>query len=236
MDSSRTEIILGKEGVTRLREATVAVFGLGGVGGHAAECLARAGVGKIILNDHDIVSPSDLNRQAIAFHDNIGLEKTEACAQRLLRINPELKIEKHPFRLTEDNISQIIKPGSDNIFAVDAIDDIDAKVALIAYLKDNGNIFISSMGAGNRVETSSIAIEDISKTSHCPLARIVRKRLREREIKTGIKVVFSKETPLNIAQQNSQRIIGSTPWLPGIFGLTAASYIIRKIARGKNLP
>jgi len=229
MDNSRTEIIVGKDGTERLKQATVAVFGLGGVGGHAAEAIARAGVGRMILVDFDRISPSNLNRQIITLTENIGELKTDICEKRFTGINPDLQIVKHSVKVTPENIRDLIPENSNKIYVIDAIDDINAKIALITYLQENDFTFISSMGAGNRVNPCAVEIAVISKTSHCPLARIVRKKLREHKIYKGVTVVYSTEEPLKSRSSDQDRTIGSISYLPGIFGLTSAGYIIRKI-------
>ncbi len=234
IDDSRTRLIVGVDGIEKLSRASVAVFGLGGVGGYAAEAIARSGVGTMVIVDFDTVAPSNLNRQIISLMDNIGRLKTDVCEERLRSINPELNIIKHTLKVTENNIDSILMNFTDNLYVIDAIDDIRAKAALMAYLQKNNITFISSMGAGNRLNPCAVTIDDISKTSHCPLARIMRKKLKEYNIYKGITVVYSTEEPLPADRNNSgikaeERAIGSISFLPGIFGLTAAGYIIKKI-------
>ncbi len=227
MDQSRTEIIAGSEGVKKLRAASVAVFGLGGVGGYALEALARAGIGTIHIYDFDTVAPSNINRQIIALDATMNRNKTEAAGERLLQINPDLKLHVHQVRLTPENIPGIV--SSDFQYAVDAIDDIPAKLELLVQLIEQKKIFISSMGAGNRLDPSKVQIADISKTSYCPLAKKVRKGLKARQIYKDVPVIYSTEEPVRKKSPERGGPVGSISYLPGIFGLTAAGYIIQRI-------
>jgi len=227
MNQSRTEIITGSEGLEKLHTASVAVFGLGGVGGYALEALARAGIGTLHIYDFDTVAASNINRQIIALDSTMGSNKTEAAANRLLLINPDLKLHVHQVRLTPENIPDIF--SSDFQYAVDAIDDIPAKIELLVQLTEKKKTFISSMGAGNRLDPSKILIDNLSKTSYCPLAKKVRKGLKARQVYKGVPVVYSTEEPVRKKTHEGGGPVGSISYLPGIFGLTAAGYIIRRI-------
>lgn len=232
MDQSRTEILIGADGVDKLRKATVMIIGLGGVGGHAAEAIVRAGAGQIIIADYDTIAPSNLNRQILSLASNIGIKKTETASERFREINPEIKITSFTERLTPENIGMIFPETADNLYAIDAIDEIDAKVALIIELHRRGIPFVSSMGAGSRLNPSLVKIADISKTEHCPLARVIRRKLRLAGIEKGVRCVYSTENLNRFAEPESEgerRKQGSISFMPGIFGLTAAGVIINDI-------
>ncbi|HPJ43842.1 MAG TPA: tRNA threonylcarbamoyladenosine dehydratase [Spirochaetota bacterium] len=232
MDQSRTEILIGADGVDKLRKATVMIIGLGGVGGHAAEAIVRAGAGQIIIADYDTIAPSNLNRQILSLASNIGIKKTETASERFREINPEIKITSFTERLTPENIGMIFPETADNLYAIDAIDEIDAKIALITELHRRGIPFVSSMGAGSRLNPSLVKIADISKTEHCPLARVIRRKLRLAGIEKGVRCVYSTENLNRFAEPESEgerRKQGSISFMPGIFGLTAAGVIINDI-------
>ncbi|HPF07403.1 MAG TPA: tRNA threonylcarbamoyladenosine dehydratase, partial [Spirochaetota bacterium] len=232
MDQSRTEILIGADGVDKLRKATVMIIGLGGVGGHAAEAIVRAGAGQIIIADYDTIAPSNLNRQILSLASNIGIKKTETASERFREINPEIKITSFTERLTPENIGMIFPETADNLYAIDAIDEIDAKIALITELHRRGIPFVSSMGAGSRLNPSLVKIADISKTEHCPLARVIRRKLRIAGIEKGVRCVYSTENLNRFAEpetEGERRKQGSISFMPGIFGLTAAGVIINDI-------
>lgn len=231
IDLIRSEILIGIENLNKLRQSTVAVFGLGGVGGHAAEAIARAGVGTMIIADYDIVTPSNINRQILSLSSTMGKLKTEVCFQRLKDINPEINIISISERLTPENISGLI-PHNEFLYAIDAIDEIDSKTSLIAELVKRRIPFVSSMGAGSRLDASKIRVEDISRTEYCPLARIMRKRLKTDGIHTGVRCIYSTENLNKVREPEDgigKRLQGSISFMPGIFGLTAAGVIINDI-------
>ncbi len=230
-DLSRTEILIGSEGLDRLRRSTVAVIGLGGVGGFAAEAIARAGVGAMIIADYDTVAPSNMNRQILALSSTIGRLKTEVAEQRIREINPTIDITTFSMRLMPGNIKQVIAE-KDFLYAIDAIDEIDAKTALIAELVNRKIPFVSSMGAGSRLDPSLVKTADLSRTEQCPLARVMRKRLREAGIESGVRCIYSTENRNRVAEPEPgtmKRRQGSISFMPGIFGLTAAGIIINDI-------
>lgn len=234
MDQSRTEILIGTDGVDKLRKATVMIIGLGGVGGHAAEAIVRAGVGKVIIADYDIVAPSNLNRQILSLSSNIGHKKTDAAAERFKNINPEIDITSCSEHLKPDNIDMIFPETADNLYAIDAIDEIDAKISLITELHRRGIPFVSSMGAGSRLNPSLVKIADISKTEHCPLARVIRRKLRLAGIEKGVRCIYSTENLNRFAEpetEGERRKQGSISFMPAIFGLTAAGAIINDIIK-----
>lgn len=236
MDQSRTEIITGMEGVKKLRHATVAVFGLGGVGGYSAEALARAGVGRFILLDYDTVAPSDINRQILSLVSTIGKYKTDVAEERIKDINSRAEIIKITKRLLPENINEIIPWDYKSCYAIDAIDELDSKVSLIYELQKRKIPFVSSMGAGNRLCPTGVEVCDISKTEYCPLARTLRKKLKSAGITSGVRCIYSKEnlktlTTVEDDKGLHKKIQGSISYMPGIFGLTAAGVIINDILK-----
>ena len=229
---SRTELALGNKGVEKLKNAKVAVFGLGGVGGHCAEGLVRAGIGSIALIDGDTIAPSNLNRQLFALSTNIGSNKVDAAKAHLLAINPELKVETYNLFYGKENSNLIDLSQFD--YVIDAIDTVSSKVEIIVKCKELNVPVISSMGAGNKLDPTRFEVADIYKTSVCPLAKIMRKLLKENDIKS-LKVVYSKEEPIvlnsAISNENSKnRAIGSLSFVPSVVGLIIAGEVIKDIA------
>lgn len=227
MDQSRTRIIAGPEGMKNLQSASVALFGIGGVGGHALEALVRAGIGNIHVYDFDRVMPSNINRQVYALESTMGELKIDAAKARINDINPGARVNFYPEQITPASVPEILTKNFS--YAIDAIDDLPAKVELIVQLLSYKKIFISSMGAGNRIDPVQVRIDDISRTSYCPLARRVRRELRTRGIQKGVMTVYSTERPVRPPAAEEASSVGSISYLPGIFGLTAAGYIIQKI-------
>lgn len=231
---SRTELLIGKESVEKLKNSFVAVIGLGGVGAITAESLVRSGVGKILLADFDKISITNINRQIMAFHSTVGKYKTDALKERFLDINPNLEIEIFSEFCAKETYEKILHNVD---FVVDAIDNLTPKADLIEYLYHKKTPFISAMGAANRLDPSKIEICDISKTNTCPLAARLRKYLRKRDIYKGFDVVYSYEKPLKkiveednlIERGRSRKTLGSIMYLPAIVGLFASSYVIKKI-------
>lgn len=238
MDLSRSRILIGDDGLKKLRESTVAVFGLGGVGGYAAEAIVRAGTGRIIIADFDAVTPSNINRQILALQQNTGRLKTDVAAERYMQINPQLEIIRITEHLTPGNISSILPRDTEHLYAIDAIDEIAPKTALIAELYRRNIPFASSMGAGSRLDPSQVKTGDISKTSHCPLARVIRRNLKDHGIERGVRCVYSTENLNRVEEPETghcKRTQGSISFMPGIFGLTLAGIIINDIlTRGGN--
>lgn len=189
----RTEILLGTESIQRLEKATVAIFGIGGVGGFAAEALARSGVGNLELIDHDTVSISNLNRQIVALHSTIGKYKVDVMKDRILDINPEAQVVTHRCFYLPETADQFDFSKYD--YVVDCIDTVTGKLQLIEAAKAAGTPVISSMGAGNKLDPTAFQVTDISKTSVCPLAKVMRRELKKRNIK-DVKVVYSREEPV----------------------------------------
>ena len=234
--TERTELLLGPEGLEKLRGAAVAVVGCGGVGAAAAEMLARASVGHIALIDSDSVSESNINRQLQALHSTVGLPKTEVLSARLKDINPDLDLVTVDDFLTEENVSRILEslfPGKD-LFVVDAIDTLSPKISLIQYCLSKGVPMVSSMGAGAKFDATAIRVADISKTYECPLAHMLRKRLGRLGIRTGFPAVFSVEVPRKesiIIEQsrNKKSQVGTISYLPTVFGCVCAQTAIKHI-------
>lgn len=229
---SRTEMLIGSEGVNKLKKFRVAVFGLGGVGGYVAEALARAGLGALDLIDSDTVSLSNINRQILALHSTVGMLKTEAAKQRLLDINPNLQIVCHNcFYLSETAYSFDFYKYD---YVADAIDTVAGKIALVQRAADAGTPIICAMGAGNKIDAGAFKVADISKTSVCPLAKVMRKELRKRGI-NHFKTVYSEEpalTPLEtVEDSNKRQTPGSISYVPAVVGLLMAGEIIRDLLK-----
>lgn len=232
---SRTELILQEEGMERLAAARVAVFGIGGVGGHVVEALARAGVGSFWLFDNDTISLTNLNRQIVALHSTIGRQKTEVMRERILDINPMAYVECFPVFYLPENAGQFDLTQCDYI--VDALDTVSAKLELVVRAKEAGIPVISSMGTGNKLNPFLLEAADVYETSVCPLARVMRKELKARGI-TALKVVYSKEIPIK-PQKDSQEettrraVPGSVSFVPSCAGLMIAGEVIKDLAFGK---
>ena len=235
---SRTRLLLGDSGIEKLRKAHVALFGLGGVGGYAAEALARAGIGKIDLIDNDTVSLTNLNRQLLATHSTIDKYKVDVAAARIADIDPSIAVRTFPVFYLPETQDQFDFSQYD--YVLDAIDTVTGKLALITQAKAANVPVISCMGTGNKLDASAFRVADISKTSGCALARIMRKECQKRGIK-GVKVVYSEELPLEPipspldpseppAEGSSRRSTpGSLSYVPGAAGLILAGEVIRDI-------
>ena len=224
---SRTERMLGKDAVQRLKNARVAVFGVGGVGGFCIEALARAGVGSLDLIDSDTVAESNLNRQIIATRETIGEYKTTVMKNRILSINPDAKITT--YNLFFDNNTSHLFDFSAYDYVVDAIDSVRGKIEIIKLSKSAGTRVISCMGAGNKLDPTMFEIADIEKTSVCPLARAVRTELKKLGIR-GVKVLFSKEPPVLPKSETTDHAPGSISFVPSVAGLIIAGEVIKDIA------
>jgi len=237
----RSALLLGEEAINRLSVAEIAVFGVGGVGGHCIEALARSGAGTLHLYDDDIVSKSNLNRQIAALHSTIGLPKAEVMAQRVRDINPSCDVQAIRMFYLPSNADEVDLSQYD--YVVDCIDTVSAKLELICRCAALNIPIISAMGTGNKLDPSALQVSDISKTSGCPLARVMRKELRKRGIE-HLKVVWSTEeprTPLQPAQAETpasdtrpgstarRDTPGSLPFVPAAAGLLLASAVIRDL-------
>lgn len=229
----RTEMLLGSEALTRLQSARVAVFGLGGVGGYVVEALARSGVGSLDLIDSDTVSVSNLNRQILATHSTVGMLKVDAARQRVQDINPACNVKTYPIFYTPDTADAFDFTQYDYI--VDAIDTVTGKLALVERAKAAGTPIICCMGTGNKLDASALQVADISKTTMCPLARVMRKELTKRGIR-HLKVVYSQEEALTptgweeeAAALGKRQIPGSVAFVPGAAGLLLAGEVVRDL-------
>ena len=227
----RTALLLGEDAIKALSRKKVAIFGLGGVGSWCCEALGRAGVGQLALIDHDTVSESNLNRQLVALHSTIGQKKADVMAARLRDINPDIEITEYPVFYMPENADQIDLSGFDCI--VDAIDTVTAKLHLIQTAKALGVPIISSMGTGNKLDPGLLQVTDISRTSVCPLARVMRRELRDRGIR-HLKVVYSPEPAAETRQLEApspgrRSVPASVPWVPSTAGILMASAIVRDL-------
>ncbi|MBE6377283.1 MAG: tRNA threonylcarbamoyladenosine dehydratase [Lentisphaerae bacterium] len=226
---SRTALLLGDD-AEKLRNKRVLIVGVGGVGGHAAENIVRSGVSHITLVDGDKVDITNCNRQIIAVSSTIGKPKAEVAAARFKEINPSgIFVAINSFLKSAEDISELLEKGFD--FVVDAIDDVPVKTELIRELKEKNIPFISSMGAGGKIDPSQIAFADISKTHGCPLARIMRGKLKELKIYKGVQTVFSPELPQRSFEHKK---IGSISYIPAIFGCFCAAAAIRKLTEKES--
>lgn len=223
---SRTELIIGKESIEKLRNAKVAIFGLGGVGSFALEGLARAGIGNFILVDNDYVELTNLNRQILATHKTIGQTKVEAAKQRILDINPSAKVEIYKEFFTPETKGIIDNSIS---YIVDCIDTVTAKIELVVRAEKLNVPIISCMGTGNKLDPTRFEVADIYKTSVCPLAKVMRKELKNRGIKK-LKVIYSKEEPVKLKEIDGKRVPGSISFVPSVAGLIIAGEVIKAIS------
>ena len=231
--NQRTEMLIGREAVQKLDKAKVAVFGIGGVGSFVVEGLTRAGVGNLVLIDPDDISVTNLNRQIHATHRTIGESKVEVMRQRILDINPDANVEIYKGNEFEDGEENII--NSSFSYVVDAVDTVTTKIKLVEKAKKENVPIISCMGTGNKLDPSKFEITDIYKTTVCPLAKVMRKELRKRNIQ-DLKVLYSKEEPIkvdtNIEESNLDRkksVPGSISFVPSVAGLMIAGEVIKDI-------
>lgn len=229
---SRTELLIGKEAVRILNEARIAVFGIGGVGGYVVEALVRSGIQHIDIIDNDTVSLTNLNRQIIATHSSIGRYKVDVMKERILDINPDAQVNAYKCFYVPENKNQFDFTKYD--YVVDAVDTVAAKISLILQSKEAGTKIICAMGAGNKMDPSKFEVADISETSVCPLARVMRSECRKRGIK-DVKVVYSKEKaliPLNTEDcelKGNAPAPGSNAFVPSVAGLIIAGEIVRDL-------
>lgn len=231
---SRTELLLGTEGMDRLRHSCVTVLGVGGVGSHCIEALARSGVGHLILVDHDKVSLTNINRQSIALHSTVGQYKTKVMKAKIADISPEIQVMTYEEFVLEENLEQVFEIRPDYI--VDAIDTVTAKLAVAEYAKEHQIPLISSMGTGNKLHPEMFEIDDIRNTSVCPLCRVMRKELKKRNVES-LKVLYSKEKPVDISgrvteeEKGARRSLpGSISFVPPVAGLMIAGEVIRNLS------
>jgi tRNA A37 threonylcarbamoyladenosine dehydratase len=219
----RTEMLIGASGLKKLHEASVAVFGLGGVGSYTVEALARAGVGRMILIDHDTVALSNLNRQLIATHDTIGRAKVEVARERILAINPSAQVEVYQEMFLPGSRSGII--NHELSYVVDAVDNVTAKIELVIQTQAINIPLISAMGTGNKLDPTQFEVADIYATSVCPLCRVMRRELKRRDVKQ-LKVVYSREEP---QRKPGQEYPASISFVPPVAGLILAGEVIKSL-------
>lgn len=236
---SRTELLIGKDGVEKLRRSSVVVAGVGGVGAYAVEMLVRAGVGRVVIVDSDQVHRSNLNRQLLALESTMGCRKVDVMQRRAKDVNPDTEIVPVYEYINEDNVGEIIGAAGKIDFLVDAIDTLSPKLALISYCFKNSIPLISSMGAGAKMDATKVRIADISKSYNCPLAYIVRKKLRKLGIYKGFPVVFSEELPdtgaiVPCEERNKKSMTGTISYLPAVFGCVAAQGAIEYLLGFQN--
>jgi len=230
---ARTELLIGKEGVAKLENSTVAIFGVGGVGSYVVEALARAGIGKLVIIDHDTVSLTNINRQLPALESTIGQSKVAVMKQRILEINPDCQVEAIQQFYDKEQRETLIR--LDYTYIVDAIDSITAKIDLIVTAMEKNIPIVSSMGAGNKLDPTQFKLTDISKTHTCPMAKTVRKLLRQQGISKGLQVVFSTEVPLTPLEPYAEeagirrQLPGSVSFVPSVAGLFLASGVVNDI-------
>lgn len=222
--TSRTELLIGKEAVEKLKKAKVAVYGIGGVGSFVVEGLARSGIGHMVLIDNDTIAISNLNRQIHATHKTIGKRKIDVMKERILDINPEAIVDIYMTQELEKGEESLI--DSSFSYVVDAVDTVSTKIKLIERANEWQVPILSCMGTGNKLNPMKFEITDIKKTSVCPLARVIRKELKKRNI-SSLKVLYSKEEPI---QKENQKIPGSISFVPSVAGLMIAGQVVKEIA------
>lgn len=230
---SRTEMLIGKDALEKLNKCRVAVFGVGGVGGYAVEALARSGVGTIDVIDSDVVDISNINRQIIATSKTVGRKKVEVAKERIADINPDCTVNAFDVFYNDETRNLFDFKSYD--YVIDAIDSVSSKIDLIVTCKENGVPIISSMGAGNKLDPTKFEVDDIYKTSVCPLAKVMRRELKKRGV-DSLKVVYSKEEPIASEQTETpspgkRSVPGSIAFIPSVVGLIAAGEVIKDLIK-----
>lgn len=227
----RTRMLIGQEGIDRLQAAHVVVAGVGGVGSFAAEALARAGVGALTLIDNDVVDITNLNRQIHATMQTVGQPKVQVMAERLAAVAPELQVHQKQAFLLADNTAEVLGEVRYD-YIIDAVDTVTAKLALIQYALERNIPVISSMGTANKLDATKFEVTDISKTHTCPLARVMRKELRDRGIASGVEVLYSTALPIaptTVTETGKKPVPGSIAYVPSTAGLLLAGHVIQKL-------
>lgn len=232
----RTELLIGIDGIEKLKNSKVIVFGIGGVGSFVVEALTRAGVGNLVLVDNDTICISNLNRQIHATQLTVGNVKVEAMKERILSINPNCNVETKQIFINADNIGEVITEDID--YVVDAIDTVTSKLALAKYCYENGIKIISSMGTGNKMDPTQFRVTDITKTKVCPLAKVMRSELKKRGVKK-LKVVYSEEIPMTpnrgeAVPSQKRQTPGSISFVPSVAGLIIGGEVIKDIIADNN--
>ncbi len=229
---TRTRLLLGDAAMEKLKNAHVAVFGLGGVGGACAEALCRGGVGALTLVDRDTVGVTNLNRQLLATRGTLGLPKTEAAARRLADIDPTCRVTARKVFFLPETAGDFDFSQFD--YVVDAVDTVTAKLLLVERAKDAGTPIICAMGAGNKLDPTAFRVADIADTRVCPLARVMRRELKKRGVE-GVKVVYSAEPPVEIEREAAERRVkdvpGSVSFVPGVMGMILAGEVVKDLIR-----
>lgn len=228
---TRTSLIIGQEGLEKLKNSNVIVFGVGGVGSFAAEAIARAGVGKMTIVDFDDVDITNINRQLPALHSTIGRNKVDVMKERILDINPDIDIKAIVGKYSAENSDELLCEDYD--YVIDAIDMVTSKIHLIESCVKKNLKIVSSMGMGNKLDPTKIVVTDIYKTQMCPLAKVMRKELRDRKIKK-LKVVYSTEQPVELKEKimNGKKVTpGSISFVPSVGGLTIASVVVNDLIK-----
>ena len=220
---SREEMLIGEDGMEKLKESSVMVFGVGGVGSHCIEALGRGGIGRLILVDSDRVALTNINRQSIALHSTLGQYKTQVMKKKLLDINPQIRIATYEVFVLEDNAEQLLEESRPD-YVVDAVDTVTAKLTLARLCAERSIPVISCMGTGNKLDPSQFRIGDIYQTSVCPLCRVMRRELKKRNI-SQLKVLYSEEPPV----RTGNAVPGSVSFVPPVAGLMIAGQVIRDI-------
>lgn len=234
----RAELLFKEEGIQALKKANVLIVGLGGVGSFAAEFIVRGGVGNVTIVDGDVVDITNINRQLPALHSTVGESKADIVGDRLMDINPDLNLTRIKEFLSPERAYEIVTNDFD--YVLDCIDSITPKLNLIVAAKKKGVKVISNMGAGGKMIASKVVVKDISKTDVCPLAKVVRKRLRKLGVKSGVKAVFSLEKPdesslkMTDGTNFKKSFFGTNSWMPGLFGLHSAETVIRYLLENKK--
>ena len=233
---SRTELLIGTEGMDKLRKSSVMVFGAGGVGSHCIEALARSGIGTLIIIDNDTVSLTNINRQSIAYHSTVGRPKTEVMAERIHDIDPSIRVKTYETFVLPENLTGILDGEGRIDYIIDAIDTVSAKIALAEEAGKRGLRLISSMGTGNKLHPELFEIDDLSNTSVCPLCRVMRRELKQRGI-LHLKVLYSREKPVDIGGRQTgenpgvrRSVPGSISFVPPVAGLLIAGQVIRELS------
>jgi len=238
---SRVQLLIGKEGIRKLKQSKVVVLGIGGVGSFSAEALARSGIGSLILVDVDTICISNLNRQIIADLSTVGRYKVDVMAERISRINPDCRVVTHKDFISGENLAELIPMDTD--YVVDAIDTITSKIALAVWCQEKGIRLISSMGTGNKLDPTRFEVTDIYKTRVCPLAKVMRRELRRREVKS-LKVLYSTEEPIRLQTDQAasdaeiscgtlskRQTPGSMPFVPPVAGMIIAGEVVRELLK-----
>ena len=238
---ARTELLIGEDGLKRLKDSSVMVFGVGGVGSHCIEALARSGVGRLILVDNDAVSVTNINRQSIAYHSTIGRMKTEVMRERIRDIDPAITVRTYETFVLPDNLADLLDQAEKSTegkidYIIDAIDTVSAKIALVEESLKRGIRLISSMGTGNKLHPELFEIADLADTSVCPLCRVMRRELKQRGI-MHLKVLYSKEKPVDTCGRSTgedsgarRSLPGSISFVPPVAGLLIAGEVISELA------